>query len=71
VTAGGKRVAKEKKTAGFAAGESDAVGFKLEKGERRRARRAGGKLTARFTARATDASGNRGGKVKASSKLAR
>ena len=71
VLAGGERVAKKKKTVVLAAGEPDSVGFKLKKGERRRAKRAGGKLTARFTARATDASGNRGGKVKASSKLAR
>ncbi|HEX6116245.1 MAG TPA: PQQ-dependent sugar dehydrogenase [Solirubrobacterales bacterium] len=71
VTAGGELVAKAKKTAGFGPGETDSVGFELGKGERRRAKRAGGKLTARFTARATDASGNRGPKRKASSRLSR
>ena len=69
VSAGGKQVAKAKKTVDLGPGESDSVAFKLDKGERRSAKQADGKLTAKFTARATDASGNRGKPVKASSKL--
>ena len=69
VSAGGRRIAKAKKTVELAPGESDSVAFKLDKGERRAARKAGGKLIARFRARGTDASGNRGKTVKASSKL--
>ena len=52
-------------------GASGRIGWSLDHGERRRARSAGGKLTARFTARATDAAGNRGRRTKASSKLSR
>ena len=69
VSAGGKKVAKAKKTVDLGPGESDSVAFKLDKGERRSAKKADGKLTAKFSARATDASGNRGKPVKASSKL--
>jgi hypothetical protein len=60
-----------KKTIDVAPGGMAKVSWKLDGADRRAARRAGGKLTARFSARGTDASGNRGKAVRASSKLGR
>jgi len=60
---------KLKKTVEISAGDAERVSWTLDRGERREAKAAGGKLTARFTARGTDAAGNKGNKAKASSKL--
>ena len=65
-------IAKPKeKTIELGPGGSGKVSWKLDGAEKRAVRDADGKLTARFTARGTDAAGNRGGKVKESSKLSR
>ncbi len=49
-------------------GGTGKVSWKLD-GDEKRAARDAGKVTAKFTARGTDAAGNRGKKIKASSKL--
>jgi hypothetical protein len=70
VVAGKKTVAKpKKKTVEVGPGATAKIAWKLDGAEKRAARRADGKLTARFSARATDASGNRGRAIKARSKL--
>jgi hypothetical protein len=66
-----KGVAKAKKTIELGAGESGRIGWKLGRADQRQARKAlrDGPLKARFSARATDAAGNRGPKASDASTL--
>ena len=68
-----KGVDTTKKTIDLGAGESGRMGWSLGKADQRRIREAlrDGRVTARFTARATDTAGNRGPKAKADSTLTR